>query len=444
MFDYDLLLSEFEDKIGVRESLKPGLFPLSTSLTSAENLIDSVNQRFLKVETLDKWLELFEEYLPDEWDIGTPYAQGELVKALNGDQFVVYQAVIANTGNDPIADDGTNWESALSVRLRQIRTESIKDFFNELGASSALFNDNDRVKKSTKVFRASSRRDLQTKQGKFRALRINPYDQPGFTQVFQKFGAYLTAAQTLPVYLYHSDNDTFLQQFDLVYTASDINKYTEKELIDTNGNELKITSYSDQQYGGIYEIGFYEDDLVGDLYTWDYTWDYYRCPGCYNDRVSKNYWNIYSPYIGFMPVEYSSDKLDKPNTPDMGEYFDQYGRDGELAFNLTFSFYDDPTNVILDNGRFFNIGLKLKYAIDVLTFMKDSKRINDEADMKAGIKEVLYGSEETQFNQPNENQDYKVIPSRGLIPFYEKVVKPELVRIFGKFNGEHRGLRSIA
>lgn len=205
-----------------------------------------------------------------------------------------------------------------------------------------------------------------------------------------------------------------------------MNNFVWKDLIDGSGNTLTIQNPGSINSGGIYLLGFYEDDITGNIKSWEYN---YYSPIPYGQPGHINYfiWRVLSPYYAFYPNTYQ-EVTNKPGIPDIGQYFDKGNYDEEIAFNFKISIKEDHTNLIVDNVDRFDKLVYYKWAILVLTDMMHTMRKNSKADKALEIEKILNKTTSTE----GTTGKFTETTSKGIIAKYElelKSLKDDLVSL---------------
>lgn len=432
--NYDLIYNTAENRVGVRDMFDTlDYIPLSSDLTQTDSglFVNTINEAYLRPEVIDQYLEFAEGMNINEWDSTNNYGQSGaafVIRKVNDKHQAFVQVDNSSEDNlDKAPEENPEfWESFLSYRLKQYRQSAVHEVINELTTGKAINANTSVIKNYNRLWMMNASPELLTLQnsGAFRCLNIVPNSMNSVVMEIQKIGLKLSAAVTVPFYLYHSDNFTPLQQFNVEITAQEVDNFVWKDLVDTNGNSLEIYSDGDQDSGGLYLFGFYESDLPSEiLYAWQYNyyWPNYpiTTPRSYPGYINFYAWQAYKPYYSFYPGYYQKGLENKPNLPDIGTYFDQGNYDDKIPFNLKLNIKEDHTNILIDNISRLDKLIQLKWAIQLLTNMQYTFRKNAEADKATEIAQILNRSVISEGVQGN----FSETTTQGVIPQYAQELK---------------------
>lgn len=98
-------------------------------------------------------------------------------------------------------------------------------------------------------------RDQVISQNRFVGFAIKPSTSLGLVGVIKKVALQLSVAQEINLYLFHSSKSEALETIPL--NVSSANSYIWTDL------ELKLNSMDDDVQGGVYYLGYYQEDLIG-------------------------------------------------------------------------------------------------------------------------------------------------------------------------------------
>ena len=396
------------NRIGIRNMFQSlDYVPLDSDLTTSQSglWVNSVNETFLRPEIIDSYLEFAEGFNNNDWDVATNYGQlgGQFVLRERNDKTQAYVSKVTATDNiglDPISSPN-EWESFLSYRLKQTRETAINETVQDLTTAKHLAARTQKVKEYDRLWHQETRpTDLQISDN-FRCVNIVPSSKNAINLEITEVAIIADTAQTFNFYLYHTDDLPAIQTFSITIDTSEVNRLVWKNLEDSLGNPLVINEKANS--GGIYLFGFYEDDIAGNIKSWEYN---YYSPTIVGSPWVVNYyaWKAFSPYYSFYPSTYS--QQNKPQLPDVGQYFDQAGFDEEISFNLKIKIFEDYTNLLLDNVEIIDNLIKLKWAIGILQEMKHTFRINSKADKAEEIENILMKSKTTKGTEGHFTETY--------------------------------------
>lgn len=348
---------------------------------------NALAEMFMSVEVLTNGLEFDEGYDVDTWLIGTAYTAGERVSLVIDDRTYVWVAVVDNTGNTPVGDDGTNWKTALSDRLEKYRQSAAQEtisnvlaqqmnkaYAKELGASTTIYKEN------------STAQPVQMKS-RFVGISIVPLDvKLNRVVIIDKLGMRITGVQAdLTVYLFHSSKKAAIQTFQIAGAAQEIDTHSWYSLIDGEGNPAIIDFFNqDYNQGGVFYLGVFEDDLAGNGQSYKY------------NEVATIYETLNKLYsdenVLFSSVEIPNGNLNSTDLPTLGQYYDAVSWNSEITFNLNFrveqSFYPQLEKNLLKLQKLYQHTLVFM----LLKAMLHNDRISKVSDnAQINIHELLYG-----------------------------------------------------
>lgn len=425
--NYSTLNTALKNRVGFRQVFATkDYLSLDADLTATNSglVINSISEVYLRPEVVDQFLEFAEGLNIDAWDNSTNYGRlgGSFIfKTVDGKSQAFVSKVNSaedNVNKDPETESDF-WETFLSYRLKQYRQSAIAETVSDLATVKFLSTYTHNLKNYDRLFHVNAQPQNLEKSGSFRCLNVIPNDTNGIALQLTKVGLILDTAQTVRFYLYHSDNLEALQTFDVDVT--EVNKFVWYDLTDSNDQPLIIGSLSDQNAGGQYFFGFYEDDITGNIKSWEY--NYYLpvansfLPGS-SGYVNYLTWKAYQPYYAFYAGLFEN-VTSKPNIPEIGQYFDQGSYDEEIPFNVKLKISEDHTNVFLDNVNLLDKLIQLKWAILILTDMKHTFRKNSHADKAEEIEKILNRTALTEGTQGSFTETV----SSGIIPRYNAELK---------------------
>lgn len=436
--DYNALHTAARNRIGFRDmfSTKDYISLDSDLLTTNSGLfVNSISEVYLRPEMIDQFLEFAEGFNVDAWDSAADYGQAGgiiVIRTINDrDQAFVAKANSSENNVNKVPETEPDfWETFLSFRLKQYRESAAHEVINELTTVKQLSSNTPVVKNYDRLFHMPSRPENLQISDNFRCMNIVPNDTNSIEMELKQIGLVLDTAQTITFYLFHSDSQTALQTFDVTIAAGEVNNFVWKDLVDGSGNPLIIRSLGDTNSGGIFLFGFFEDDITGNILSWEY--NYYlplpftatpQVPGFINYLI----WRAFRPYYSFYPGFYEG-TANKPFIPDVGQYFDDGNYDDEIPFNLKLTIREDHTNVLLDNISRLDKLIQLKWAILLLTDMMHTFRRNSDADRAQNIEKIL--NREVTSEGTNGNFTERV--SQGIIGKYDlelKSAKKDLIAL---------------
>ncbi|ALN97191.1 hypothetical protein LIT13_06725 [Flavobacterium psychrophilum] len=236
--------------------------------------------------------------------------------------------------------------------------------------------------------------DKIVNQNRFVGFQIHVKALTGLQTIINEIGLQLDAAQTLKLYLFHSQKEDAIDTFEL--TTTDTSWKWKK--IDFELNSIAPELF----HGGVFVLGYYQEDLTASAINYsNFNWDKGECGSCNNNFYSvwksiRDHFHVYPIYVPQM--NFTKEKmfdLEKAN----------YCNDTSWGLNLKFTVRCDLTNFFLQNKFAFKNLLSLKVAHLILNDMKFSQETNYvEENLKNMVIRDLEGDKET--NALNISQLY--------------------------------------
>jgi len=278
----------------------------------------------------------------------------------------------------------------LDKYLTDVVTDSTNEIFNDLIQYRQLKEyGKTLLEQSTLLNKYGSLRDKIVNQSRFVGFQIRPKAMTGLKAVVNAIGLQFDGATTFKVYLYHSSKKAPLKEIDVTTTGDGWDwTLTNEELSAYNGAEY---------HGGIFILGYYQDDLIADgvsaINYSNFDWNKGECSSCNSNyytlwRQIRKHFQVYPIYV-------------PQGSYTVGEMFDLndafYTNDQSFGLNLKFTAECDLTDFFIQNKFAFKNLLGLKVVHKVLNMMKFSQQINYiEENIKMMIIRDLEGDVDTK------------------------------------------------
>lgn len=209
----------------------------------------------------------------------------------------------------------------------------------------------------------------------------------GLNLIIQSIGMQLSLVQELDIYVYHSSQ---LEPIEVKTLNID-------KPISWNWLTESISLYknNDQVQGGMYYIGYYQSDLIGNAINYtDFNWNKGYCGTCDGGTMHR-VWNKIKKYVYFMPFF-----VPEENIGDNRTMFDakavQVDNSKSWGMNFKIAVGCELTNFFCDNRMALKNALGLKVAYLILQDIKFSQEFNGiNEDLKALIINDLEGDKDT-------------------------------------------------
>ena len=254
----------------------------------------------------------------------------------------------------------TAFNDWLIRRLQNSQVKLINKVFAQkkgLGQSKELFQD-------VKLF--DNTRDMTrvvTNTGSFVGLEIALDRMEGLALQISRIGTHFDSVVTVPIYLYNSGKNTYVNLTEVDHTTANSYKWT------AYSKKLYYNS-SDLQPGGKHYIGYFQDDLgSAKAIKQDINFDR-MCYGC--SPYNRIWHGKYSKYISVHNIKVSSDKLNGTDywlNPVYATYTNE-----NFGLNLDISVVSDLTQFFIKNKNVLAYAYKMQVQVDLLQEMLNSNR----------------------------------------------------------------------
>jgi len=377
MFNRKLINTCLQGLVGFRQSSNPCLAPLPAGL-----IVDTANgglaiedaHGLLTLDNIANTLEDVDAYQYDVYVLADVYNLNQLV--IDSTTQNIYRSlVVGNTNNaltDPLAWFLVGLKPTFVNQLQAIYDNGIQKTLNEVFALKTSIKDEQGnpynlsgVAKSLlsnqSLYEVPNRgTNTDTKNSRFVSVAINLQKRLNIQVQIPQIGLHLTAAQTLPIYIYHTSQREPIATFDVVYTNANSFEWISIDTQIFNYRSL----YGD---GGTYYVGYYQDDLVGNSIR--YNVEFSNCSSC-NGGLGFHYqsYQCLQKYQSFIqaPKFFYFDFADLNGTdiPNIDKRQQIYS--SNFGLNLKVNVYCDVTTMICENKLQFQNLLQLQIAYDLL------------------------------------------------------------------------------
>lgn len=243
----------------------------------------------------------------------------------------------------------TSHEKNVSDYLGQVhKTELLKVIDTFLLKQKDKVSSKELLSNNTLIQGFNDRRLKISKSGRFVGYVITPRESNSIVSRIKQVGFMSTATESFTLYLFDTSKSTPLYSKTITVTAVNETQWTDLDW---------IVSF-DSETGGAGErfiIGYFENDISGDLYEMDWT-------GQHAHIAQK----IFGHYMGVSPVRFSSGTLNGTEIPNL-EYLRPSLNCKTPGFNLRFNTKCDITGVLKDNLSMFAEAVQYKIAIRILS-----------------------------------------------------------------------------
>ena len=229
--------------------------------------------------------------------------------------------------------------------------------------------------------------DAITNQSRFVFMQIRVKDLTGVQAMINEIGLQFVGVEAFKLYLFHSSKSEPLQEINVT----------------TNGNsswnwkkeDLELSSFVSEQYqGGIFLLGYYQDDLTSNAINYtSFNWDAGVCGGCNDSHITV--WRSINKNFHIYPGYVPAGSFVVGEMPDMNKII--YTNNESWGMNFKMSVRCDLTDFFIQNKFAFKNLLALKVVYKILQDMKFSQQINSiEENIKMMIIRDLEGDVDTK------------------------------------------------
>lgn len=276
----------------------------------------------------------------------------------------------------------------LDQYLVDVVTDSSNEIFNDLIQYRQLKDYGKTIlENATLLNKYGSIRDRIVNQSRFVGFQIRTKAITGLTAIIEAIGLQFDGAKEFKLYLFHSSKKQPIKTIDVTTTGNGWDWTLTKE---------ELSAYnSDQFHGGVFILGYYQDDLEGvsAINYSNFDWNVGECQGCNNSHF--NTWRSIRSHFQVYPLYVPNGSFTTGEMFDLNDAF--YTRDQSFGLNLKFSAVCDLTDFFIQNKFAFKNLLALKVVYKILNMMKFSQQINAvEENIKMMIIRDLEGDIDTK------------------------------------------------
>jgi hypothetical protein len=359
---------------GWRQNLNPDYPELAPALIVSETgLYFQDVHPLVCIENLDQALKNYDAYVYPDYATAAAYVIGDRIRYPVDAK--VYEAV-----NDIAIAPGLlapgDWEE---VNLFSQKVEALtRAAVNKVGSAMFTQKKLDGVTKSIfeNVQLFSGVGDLmnkEVKQGRFVGFEIRVKNQRDIAILIQRIGTQFSAANpTFKLWLFNSSQLEPVTSITLNLPRANAFTWT--------ASTLQLKHLSEQMIpGGVYYLGYYEDDLLGSAINKGYNFGTIPCGSCNNDLALYSQWTRFIEVTPFnVPAAYLVDNL--PTDPG-GPFLwninaNQYEYQKNYGLNLDLTTACDVTDFLCREKRLFTDAIYYQVAHDVLTELAYNTRNN--------------------------------------------------------------------
>jgi hypothetical protein len=369
MFTPSIIQTCLQSLVGFPQTYLKDYSKIDADLVTSNSGV-MIDQSAHPLLTLENITASAKDYLNTEildYSSGTTYAINEVV---NSGNIIYYSLQNANLNHTP-ASSSTYWQptTLVSFYLRRIMKGAALNLFNNLFTQKKLYEAAKTLLTDVSLYDGvGSLKNTVTKLSRFVGFKIIP-KSPDTVITISSMGFQLdTVNPTLPIYVYHGSQTEPVLQFNI--NVDKATSFTWKTL------ETAIKLYYNNESigdGGVYYIGYYEDDLTGKAIWRQTTFNTGGCSSC--NQLNNYLFTKWSKFVGIQPFYVENANLDEDkNIFDTDKTIDLSNQNWGL--NLKIQVQCDVSNVICRNKYVFTNAYKTQIVRDLLNDMAYSVRDN--------------------------------------------------------------------
>lgn len=364
-------------RVGFRQTTHPNIPQLITSLTQSESGI-FVQDRHPLLNTNNLYMasENFDQWPWPDWSAGT-YDEDVFVKHVNK----IWVSNIPSNTDEPGQAPLTSWSEVnnFSQYLERILLQASQQTIEKTFEMKALNRNTKTVFENIYLFDgAANRNQLVLKQGRFVGFAVQLRKHKHLTALLRKIGTqFNNVTGTFKLYVYHESRVEPILTRDISHTLVGSLQWN-------NIDDIILPYVSDNQdAGGVFYIGYYEDDLpvgVQSITRNDFLWNTGPCAVCPGSSIDRSYFQKWSAYMNWTPIAVPASFIDP--TPSRDKFDNHsvtmnYNINYGLNFHLTLKC--DLTDFILENLQSFDEAYANTIAYELLNSFTYTLRDNGNA-----------------------------------------------------------------
>ena len=383
MFNVATLKTSLVGMIGLRDTADPD-FPVNILTGASENVWYDDYHPLVTYDNLYWICPNFDAMNYSTWT-STGYATGSYVIYDN----VAYKATRTTLTGDTPSLTSTAWTTPVLDWITNKENAAINKLTNDLFTSKKINESTKTFLDSVQVVDGAGRQaDTITADSRFVGFEIELKRANNIKAVINYIGLQFTSIQTnLTIYLFHSSQKTAVGTWTLTSGAATSFDWLSASSPTTGTNEMHYVNYSSNiDSGGMYYIGYFEDDITGSAIEKEL--------GCSSGGYPNSNYK-WSQWAKIRPFEVDSSHLDGTNIFDI-----DYVAHGTTNYGLNFSFSieSDITEMLVSQKALLVNALGYQFASDMLKEMlfNPNSRINKNQD--TATRNVI----QYEFNAPDD------------------------------------------
>lgn len=338
---------------------------LTTSLTGV--YVDSTCHPLINQENIQNCAKDFLDSNVKAWSNTATYSINDIVSATNK----LYRSIVDSNTNQAVTD-GTKWKETtlISAYLRRVANGAAINLFNRIFTEKKLYEAAKTLLSDTSLYDGVGNiRNTVSKLSRFVGYKFKPVSPDTVINISHAGLQFNAANPDFNLYVYHSSQNEPVLQVPVPYSRAV--SFTWKQL----DAAIKLYYNNNTNIGdaGIYYIGYYEDDLVGNAIWSEQNFIGRACSTC--SGLNNYLYNSWSKYVKLQPFYIEQAYLQSDKTLfDTDRTLDLANQTWGLNFKLQVSC--DVSDFICRNKLVFTDAYKWQITRDLIKDMAYSVRDN--------------------------------------------------------------------
>lgn len=359
---------------GWRQNLNPDYDELAQGLTETETgLYYQDAHPLVCIENLDQALKNYDAFVYTDYATAAVYAVGDKIRYPADGKIYEATAIIASA---PALLAPASWREVnlFSQKVEALTRSAVSKVASAIFTQKKLDGVTKSIFENVQLF--SGPGDLmnkEVKQSRFVGFEISVKNQRDIAILIRQIGTQFSLANpAFKLWLFNSSQSAPVTSVTLSLPRA--NAFT------WSASTLQLKHLSDNMIpGGVYYLGYYEDDLLGMAINRGYNFAAIPCGSCNEDLSLYRQWTRFLEVTPFyVPASYLVGNL--PTDPGGPVLWDinanQYVYQKNYGLNLDITSACDVTDFLCREKRLFSDAVYLQVAADVLTELAYSTRNN--------------------------------------------------------------------
>lgn len=257
----------------------------------------------------------------------------------------------------------------LEEYLDTVETDAINTMLSDLVERKKLSNKGKDVVKSNVILDNVVRGKTVVNESRFVGIEISLNGVYGIEAVINRIGLYLSGNDTdIDLYLFNSLQANAVATYNISTITANTFNWTDANI------EIEAENGTGTD-GGVWYIGYYQDDLAHQAVQLEsFNWKNGYCGGCRGEKYAKIYRNM-SSYVRLTPFYIAAAKVPATGVLfDPADIVETYNNNWGLNLNLTVKC--DLSQYFIDNRQSFKSAIGHSVAYQVLQMLSVSSQVS--------------------------------------------------------------------